>query len=234
MKKAILLFFCLLGIVAWCWSSDKRDWYYYPKGLYEWWEEWGYLFFDSKDCEKWALDKYYEWYDAYCSKNCKDDVWWTPICEDVIRTRHPMPWFWKVFDWIDEGIEKQKNEVVPFEKKEKCVSYYEQYKNYLEDLYEHEEDGKFWYENHLNELEIFYNSRLDTCIAAYSFYGATYDSGEKYIENHFAIVDYLNWQKDIFNCRYIWYMEYLNWNYSPIWYLDCLEKWEAKKDDLKS
>ncbi len=100
MKKITIIF--MLLFIAWCWwwSSDSWQWSYY-----KWWTDdtdivWWPVFEDYKWCKEWALDmedKAYNWY-AWCSKNCHSSVDSTPICEEVVRTWHPLPWFWNTFD----------------------------------------------------------------------------------------------------------------------------------------
>ena len=101
MKKTLLLISssCLLLLLG-CWNNESRQWNYYS-----WW-------IDDTDIVRWPIFSNYEWcknrahdmeYAAYnwyvrCSKNCKDSKWWTIICEEVVRSRHPLPWFWVTFD----------------------------------------------------------------------------------------------------------------------------------------
>ena len=97
------IFIIILGIILCLKLSkpDKWQWYYYPTMLSEWMEV-SWPIFDSYDaCKDRALDKLSNWVEAYCNSNCKDSVDGTPICEKVVRTWHPMPWFWEVFEWVD-------------------------------------------------------------------------------------------------------------------------------------
>ena len=82
-------------------KPDKRQWFYYPTMLSEWMEVSWPIFENYDACKDWALDKLSKWVEAYCNSNCEDSVDWTPICEKVVRTWHPLPWFWDVFEWVD-------------------------------------------------------------------------------------------------------------------------------------
>jgi len=55
--------------------------------------------------------------------------------------------------------------IVPFEKKEKCLAFFDKYRDYLKENYESDMDD---FKMYLWEYEMFYNSELDTCICAYS------------------------------------------------------------------
>lgn len=104
----LLLIFVVLAL-AWAitsyfmnndkWKEDTWQWAYY-KG----WTE-------DKDIVRWPVFSSYQWckdrayyieLDAYdqmvfCSKNCHDSKAGTPICEEVVRSRQPIPWFWVTF-----------------------------------------------------------------------------------------------------------------------------------------
>ena len=103
MKKLLFLSFLPLLFLLWCSKTSKAEswqWAYYY-----WWTDdtnivqWP-VFTNYEWCKEWALQmkkKAYNWY-TYCSKNCHTSVDSTPICEEVVRSWHPMPWFWITFD----------------------------------------------------------------------------------------------------------------------------------------
>lgn len=97
MKK--LLFLLPLFLLSWCWSTEIRNSFYYPDALQEWTEKAWPTFNNYEWCRDYVLQQKK---DGYCSLNCHDSVDWTPICEDVVRTRQPIPWFWKVFEWVTD------------------------------------------------------------------------------------------------------------------------------------
>lgn len=136
MKKKILLLLLLLCIFTfWCWKKDIRQWFYYPTVLEEG-RELAWPIFDNYEwCKNWAIDNFKKWYEAYCTKNCKDSVDWTPICEDVIRTRRPISTS-KVFEWIDEIIAErtEKNQINIAMFVLDTSELYCQYKNLIEEF----------------------------------------------------------------------------------------------------
>ena len=98
----ILIILWLYYVVVHFNKSETWQWFYYEDVLEDWKEIWWPIFDNYEACKNWAINKYSKWQEAFCSSNCHDSVDWTPICEKVIRTWHPLPWFWEVFEWIDE------------------------------------------------------------------------------------------------------------------------------------
>ncbi len=128
------------------------------------------------------------------------------------------------FSWITN--------VVPFEKKEKCLAFFDKYRDYLKETYEIDMDDRKQY---LWEYEMFYNSELDTCICAYSMNWHMKDSNwENRPSYYFKIVDYLNWEKELFNCWEDTYFEHLWWN--EVWKkgAECQRKFWKEKDKYKN
>lgn len=130
-KKAILsIIWVILAIVICYFILDllnkKETWqgFYYPWELSEWTEISWPIFDNFQACQNWALNKYKNWNEAYCSKNCHDSIDWTPICEDVVRTWHPLPWFWTVFSWADEI--REENERIEAELAEEAFARWEE------------------------------------------------------------------------------------------------------------
>lgn len=100
MKKTLLLLSLSCLLLTGCWNKESWQWSYY-----DWWT-------DDTDIVRWPVFSDYEWckaraldmkkyaYDGYvrCAKNCHDSIDWTPICEEAVRSWHPLPWFWITFD----------------------------------------------------------------------------------------------------------------------------------------
>lgn len=109
MKNWQFLFLIPFVLLTWCWEKELWQWVNYPNWLYEWWEVYWPTFDNFEWCKSWAINKYEQHEEAYCTKNCHDSVDWNPICEDVVRTRQPIPWFWNVFEWLPEREENIEN-----------------------------------------------------------------------------------------------------------------------------
>ena len=115
----VVILLILAFIIWWLFFNKKHDiwqWFYFPEGLLDWTEVSWPIFDNYEACRDWALSKYNNWYESRCSKNCHDSKGWMGICEEVIRTWHPLPWFWTIFEWIPEdrpepkkACEKPKN-----------------------------------------------------------------------------------------------------------------------------
>ena len=130
---------------------------------------------------------------------------------------------------------KNINKQVSFEDKEKCMKYYDSYKNILEDRRNSDENSReeFWYSSHLSSYEMFYSPILDSCVSAYNILWFIYDRDDNmqpYPNDTFMIVDYLNWEKEIYSCSYNAYMIYLNgWDYSDT---SCTTSNREKEKDI--
>ena len=104
----LIIILVLIWIIVWYIlfnTSNKKEtwqWFYYEDELKDWKEIWWPIFANYDACKDWAIDKFLKWQEAFCSYNCHDSIDWTPICEKAVRTRHPLPWFWEVFEWVDE------------------------------------------------------------------------------------------------------------------------------------
>lgn len=86
---------------------------------------------------------------------------------------------------------------VDFEKKEKCLSYKTIYLTSLTNQFK-----KNWYT--ISSFNIFYNWDYDTCIVSYitdNLIGDLYTRG-------YSIIDYLNWEKDIYYCAHYNWTDY--------------------------
>lgn len=114
------------------------------------------------------------------------------------------------------------NNQTSFEDKEKCMKYYDSFKETLEERWNSDEDSKekYWYTSSLANYEMFYSPQLDSCVSAYNIFWFTYDTDNNmhpYPNDTYAIVDYLNWEKELYSCTYNAYMVYLQgWDYSDI------------------
>lgn len=103
----IILIFCIICFLIFNEKSEDKKpeiWqsFYFPDEL-EYWKEANWPIFNNYNaCKEWSLNKYYNWYEAYCMKNCHDvDIEnWLLRCEEVVRTRQLLPWIWDVFEWI--------------------------------------------------------------------------------------------------------------------------------------
>jgi len=125
-----------------------------------------------------------------------------------------------------------------FEDKEKCMKYYDSYKKNLESLYNSDDNSReeYGYTRYLSDYEFFYSKELDSCICAYSLRWATYDTDDNmkpYPDYWYYIVDYLNWEKELFGCYTSTYMDYLNWKQTD-WWTTCWNQRRIEKEKYKN
>ena len=84
--------------------------------------------------------------------------------------------------------------VIPFEKKEKCMKYFDKYKDSLKRDWETDDDQLF---TRIFDYEMFYYPELDTCISMFTVQGAHIFKDGRYTFHSYHIVDYLNWEKTL-------------------------------------
>jgi hypothetical protein len=102
------------------------------------------------------------------------------------------------------------------------MKYYDKYRDYL--VKEYEGNIERW---DTFEYEMFYNSELDTCISAYSIQWHVVHEWVLYEDSFSRIVDYLNWEKELYRCRnntYLWLWENE----------DCILEWDVEKEKYKN
>lgn len=124
---------------------------------------------------------------------------------------------------VDEKDNEINNKVIPFEKKEKCMKYYDSFKK---ELYEDTYESYSGFFKSLFDYEFFYSRELDSCISAYSIMWRE----EGHPIYRYQIIDYLNWRKMLFNCS----LSPLNYTYwTTEWKENCKDEWEIEKERYK-
>lgn len=97
MKTILLLSILFLWLISLsgCGNWNKVTW---QSSYYDGWVEdsnlvYGPIFTNYEGCKNWAISKAADAYNNYvlCNKNCHDSVDWTPLCEEVVRSRQPLP-----------------------------------------------------------------------------------------------------------------------------------------------
>ena len=101
------------------------------------------------------------------------------------------------------------------------MKYYDTYKNYL--TKEYEGNIEKW---DIFEFEMFYNSELDTCLSAYWLKGIRIVSWETYKDQIFKIVDYLDWEKELYTCRENPHLFWVDKN--------CEREWKFEKEKYRN
>ena len=120
---------------------------------------------------------------------------------------------WPNWDDVNDGIISEKVEM--------CSGYYNDFQQKINDEKYKWNYIKVW------GIEMFYNKKLDTCVWTYWIQRG--DSSGNFNTSYF-IIDYLNWDKQLFNCE----SSYLK---ADITTLDddfnCLDKFRSKRDKYK-
>ena len=139
-------------------------------------------------------------------------------------------WWIVMYCWkkTESSVE---NNVVSFEMKEKCLSYFDKYRDYIKEKYVWE--NEIW-NQYLSDYEMFYNSELDSCIAAYGLMWDEKHSDWEYRPTYnYFIVDYLNWEKELYHCHENTWLEHTSWD--PIkWGVDCINWFNDLKEKYKN
>ena len=95
-------------------GKESWQWIYYPEWLThtDWEESYGPIFSDYKSCEEWWLEQLNEKLrDSMCASECNQSEEWTPICDNIVRSRKLFPSS-KIYKWAEEirnNIIKQKD-----------------------------------------------------------------------------------------------------------------------------
>lgn len=119
-------------------------------------------------------------------------------------------WLWYFFGNVKNNSSKN------FEDKERCMKYYDKYYNYLKENYAYENETLgVW--NSISDYKMFYNQELDTCIASYESLGTIEAEWKRRPIYRYEIVDFLNWEKELFHCHTDTYMDHLDGKKTDGW-----------------
>ena len=179
---------------------------------------------------------------SWLSENAKSIliVVWFIVLWIILRILGLIFKWWPLYfliKWLDgdDYYKTQKNNIsdnASFEKKEKCMQYYDKYWSYLKETYDYKSDK---WNSSIEDYEMFYNSDLDTCISAYSIFWILITDGKSFPFSHYYIVDYLNWEKELYHCSQNTYKDYVEWLWVDVtrWWLVCLYEFDRLKEKYK-
>jgi len=131
-----------------------------------------------------------------------------------------------IINWLDGNGTYKTNENnvtnnVPFEKKEKCMQYYDKYKQRLEELWNYDTP---WLKMRLADYEFFYSKLVDSCVWVYRL---TWIYNNDIDASWFGISDYLNWEKELYSCTSNPIINDIEW-------IDCFNEWNVEKTKYKN